>query len=243
MHFARIGLSLFLGFMAAASPGLAASLQISPVRLDLPAKAAASKITLLNNGEESVSAQVRIFKWVQVNGKDKLVETRDVVASPPIAKLEPGKNNVIRIVRTAKTPVAAEESYRLLVDELPPAASKAKGNVSFALRYSIPVFFAAPSAGESQLNWSIESNGKQTTLVIANPANRHARISDLAMTGKSGKTMSLGNGLVGYVLANSTARITLKKALKGAAPGDTIVIAAQSNDVPVKAAAKVRAAD
>jgi fimbrial chaperone protein len=243
MHFARIGLSLFLGFMAAASPVSAASLQVSPVRLDLPAKAAASKITLLNKSDESVSAQVRIFKWVQVGGKDKLVPTRDVVASPPIAKLEPGKTNVIRIVRTAKTPVAAEESYRLLVDELPPAASKAKGNVSFVLRYSIPVFFAAPTSGEPQLNWSIESNGKHTTLIVANPANRHARISDLAMTPGSGKTMSLGTGLIGYVLANSTARFTLKKALKGAAPGDTIVIAAQSNDVPIKAAAKVRAAD
>jgi fimbrial chaperone protein len=243
MRFAGIGLGIILGLLAATSPTGAASLQVSPVRLDLPASANASKINLRNMGQGSVTAQVRIFKWVQVKGKDELVETRDVVASPPIAKLEPGKNNVIRIVRTAKQPVATEEAYRLLVDEVPATAGKSGKNVSFVLRYSIPIFFSAPEAGDTTLTWSLESNGKSTTLIVKNPANEHARISDLAMTTESGKKISYGSGLIGYVLAKSTARFKLKKALKGAAPGETIVIAAQNKDEPVTAAAKVRAAD
>jgi fimbrial chaperone protein len=243
MRFARTGLTLFLGLLAAATPGWASSLQISPIGLNLPANAAASKINLRNTGPDGLSAQIRVFKWMQVKGKDQLVETQDLVASPPIVKLDPGKNNVIRIVRTAKTPVAAEEAYRLVVDELPSSASKRRNRIGFVLRYSLPVFFAAPSPDGQKLTWSLESKGKQTTLVIANPANEHARITDLSITPRGGKTLNLGNGLLGYVLANSTARFPLKNALKGAAPGDTIVIAAQSNDEPVKAAAKVRAAD
>jgi fimbrial chaperone protein len=243
MRFARIGLALFVGLLAAASPVAASSLQVSPVRLDLPANALASKITIRNMGQQGLSAQVRIFKWVQVKGKDQLVETRDVVASPPIVKLEPGKNNVIRVVRTAKQPVATEEAYRLIVDELPQAVGEAKKSVSFVLRYSLPVFFAASEPGKTTLTWSVEAHSKQTTLVVANPSNKHARITDLAMTLESGKTASFGNGLVGYVLANSTARFTFRQGLKGAGAGDTILIAAQNNDEPVKAAAKVRAAD
>jgi fimbrial chaperone protein len=243
MHFARTGLAVFLGLLAAASPSGATSLQISPVRLDLPAKAAASKITLRNMGEQAVRAQVRIFKWTQVNGKDQLVQTRDVVASPPIIKLEPGKNNVIRVVRTAKQPVATEEAYRLIVDELPQSVGESGKTISFVLRYSIPVFFAASDPGKTDLAWSVEARGKQTTLVVANPSNKHARITDLAMTLENGKKTSFGSGLIGYVLANSTTRFTFKQGLKGAAAGDTIMIVAQNNDEPVKAAAKVRAAD
>jgi fimbrial chaperone protein len=243
MRFARIGLVVFSGLLAAASPSGATSLQISPVRLDLPANAAASKITLRNMGEQGVRAQVRIFKWMQVNGKDQLAETRDVVASPPIIKLEPGKNNVIRVVRTAKRPVAMEEAYRLIVDELPQSVGEPGKTISFVLRYSIPVFFSALDTGKTNLTWSVEARGKQTTLVVANTSNKHARITDLAMTLESGKKATFGGGLIGYVLANSTARFTLKQGLKGAAAGDTIMIAAQNNDEPIKAAAKVRAAD
>lgn len=243
MHLARIGLAVLLGGLAAAQPVQAASLQISPVRLDLPADTAASKITLRNGGEENFNAQVRVFKWMQVDGKDRLVATRDVVASPPIIKLPPGRDSVIRIVRTAKQPAATEEAYRLIVDELPQPVTNPGKKISFVLRSSIPVFFASSQPSGSKLSWSLETSGKGTTLVVSNPSNRHARITDLAMTLENGKRASFGNGLIGYVLANSTARFTFKQRLKGAAAGDTIVIAAQSNDEPVKAAAKVRAAD
>src|SRR6478672_4286434 len=105
-------------FAALAAPASAVtSLQVAPVRIEVPAGAAASKLTLANGGDETLQAQIRVFKWVQVKGKDQLMETREVVASPPMLALEPGKSNVIRIVRTAKTAVAQEESYRLLVDQ------------------------------------------------------------------------------------------------------------------------------
>ena len=69
----------------------AASLQIMPVNIDVPAPGAASKVTITNAGGEGANIQIRVFKWVQTNGKDELVETRDVVASPPAVKLGAGK--------------------------------------------------------------------------------------------------------------------------------------------------------
>lgn len=59
------------------------SLQIMPVNIEVPAPGAASKVTIANNGPKTANIQVRVFKWVQKDGKDELIETRDVIASPP----------------------------------------------------------------------------------------------------------------------------------------------------------------
>ena len=49
----------------------ASSLQITPVNIEVPAPGAASKVTLANAGSEQLSAQIRVFKWVQKNGKKR----------------------------------------------------------------------------------------------------------------------------------------------------------------------------
>ena len=101
----------------------AASLQVAPVLVDVPAPGATSSLKLHNEGTKPLDAQVRIFKWTQVDGADSLTPTDDVAASPPLASLRPNTDYTVRIVRTSKEPVAKEESYRLLVDELPSPAS------------------------------------------------------------------------------------------------------------------------
>jgi fimbrial chaperone protein len=221
----------------------AASLQVAPVRIDVPPRQAATKMTLRNTGNEDLNAQIRVFKWVQNKGKDELVETRDVVASPPIMKLVPGRVNTVRIVRTSKAPVAGEESYRLLIDQLPPPANKPGMAVSFVLRYSVPVFFAGAEQDGQRLNWIIETKGGHPVLSVTNTGSTHVRISSLSIRVGSGTPMSFGPGLVGYVLANSTARFPLMRTPKGLRPGATVLIAAEGNDGPVKAQAGVRAAN
>lgn len=136
----------------------ASSLQVAPVRIDLPGGAAASKLTLSNGGDEPLQAQVRVFKWVQADGKDSLLETRDVVASPPMISLGAGKSNVIRVVRTAKSPIASEEAYRVFVDQLPSAPTKPASSVSFVVRYSIPVFFSPKNEKGPDLAWSVSAS-------------------------------------------------------------------------------------
>lgn len=242
----QLSLPVFAGAMLAAlaaPAGAASSLQVAPVRIEVPAGAAASKLTLANGGDETLQAQVRVFKWVQVEGKDQLVETRDVVASPPMLALEPGKSSVIRVVRTAKAGMAKEESYRLLVDQLPSAPARQSASVNFVLRYSIPVFFSPKSEQGANLSWSVEARKGQTVLHVANTGDAHLRISGLSMKTPDGKVTSFGNGLVGYVLAGSDARFALKGALKGAKPGQSVLITAEGNDRPVQAQAEIRVAN
>lgn len=124
-----------------ASGAGAAALRVSPITLDLKAAAAASTVRLWDDGLRPVNVQVRVFRWTKVNGKDRLDPTTDVVASPPITKLTPGTENLIRVVRVSKQPVKGTEAYRLLIDELPDAGKRLPGQVNVMIRHSIPVRF------------------------------------------------------------------------------------------------------
>lgn len=141
-----IATALFAAGVAfAAFPAIAGTLQVEPVLVDITAPGAASTVTLRNEGAEPINAQIRVFKWSIVNGKEQLTPTNDVVASPPSITLTPKGQYVTRIVRVSKQPVVGEESYRLLVDQLPDLSQQKNGSVNLMVRYSIPVFIGAPN--------------------------------------------------------------------------------------------------
>ncbi len=97
----------------------AASLQISPVSINLRANQAASGINLQNLGERPVYGQVRVFAWDQRNGEDVLTPTDELVASPPIIEVGAKGSQTIRLVRKGGAAGNAERTYRLLIDEIP----------------------------------------------------------------------------------------------------------------------------
>src|ERR1700752_3444746 len=100
-------------------------------------------VTLRNTGATPIATQIRGFRWVQEEGRERLEPTADVVASPPAAALRPGQDDVVRVVRLAKNAIAGEEAYRLLIDELP-ELSQPPRTVNFVVRHALPLFFAAP---------------------------------------------------------------------------------------------------
>src|SRR5438270_3421697 len=96
-----------------------ATLQVGPALIEVLAPGAASTLTLRNNGEKPINVQVRVFRWSEENGQERLEATDDVIASPPAVTLAPKVDYVARVVRVSKQPPVGEEAYRLLVDELP----------------------------------------------------------------------------------------------------------------------------
>src|SRR5918993_1358762 len=145
---------LFVLIMLIAGPATAAMLSVSPVTLEIAAPRTNAKLNLENRGEEPVTVQIRVFRWAIKNGKESLTPTSSVVASPPMATLKPHGKYTVRIVRVANEPVTAEESYRLLVDQLPKPVNQPGSAVSFLIRQSIPVFFTTAELQKPSLVWS-----------------------------------------------------------------------------------------
>ena len=232
----RIGLkNILIGSLAmvasAAVSGAASAgaLQVSPINIEVPSGTATTVENLANKGTTVINAQVRVFKWNHKDGKETLVPTTDVVASPPALKIQPGGVAAVRVVRLLKTLVVGEETYRLIIDDIPPPPDKDGGSVSFAVRHAIPVFFQAPGI-KTQLSWKAKMNGPNLVLSATNMGELHARFSQLFIS-QNGKVVASVNGLAGYALAGDFSTWTLK--VKGVQAGATIQIKASTNDGPV----------
>lgn len=238
MILVRTSLATLAALALAGGVAAASSLQLSPVLIDLEGTAAAEKVTLKNLGGRPINAQIRLFRWTQKNGRDVLEPTRDVVASPPIASIAANGEQVVRVVRIDRTPLAREASYRLLVDQLPEKMAPTKSGVSFLMRYSVPVFFAPKVQPAPQLTWQIEARGGAIHVSASNPGSRRVRVAELSITSQSGATVAARKGLVGYVLGGSTA--TWQLSGTSLAKGAAVRIEARGDDGPIRAQAVAR---
>lgn len=222
--------ALVAGFYLVAAQ--AASLRVSPVIIDLSAPTAASNIRVWNDAKRPINVQVRIFRWSQSNGVDTYTPATDVVVSPPISKLKPDGENIIRIVRTTKRAVKAEESYRLIVDELPDAGQRKSGTVNLVIRHSIPVFFSQPGTADANATWSVRRRSGGYQVTVSNKGGKRLRVSDLSLQGSGGSAVARQNGLVGYVLGQSSATWFIP-GTGGSRSGGPLTISAQSEAGPI----------
>jgi fimbrial chaperone protein len=213
----------------------AAALRLEPVLVEVFAPGAASTLTLRNDDDSEVNVQIRVYKWSQSNGDERLEPTTDVVASPPAAKLAPKTDYVARIVRVNRQPIQAEESYRIIVDQLPQTQGKAPRTVNLLIRQSIPVFFTSRQNANSSVTWSLTYDGARLVVAAQNSGDRRLRIAALKLVDAEGKTVAFGNGLTGYVLSQSTMKWIVPGQGRGFAPSGSVSISAQGDSGPVHA--------
>ena len=175
-------LSIALSVAPAIATVSAASLQVSPVSLEIPAPGAATTITLNNPGATPLKAQMRVYRWSLVDGKEHLEPATEVVASPPMASLQPKTDYVVRVVRTAKKPVTSEETYRLVIDEIPEHSNKPGTLIAMAFRSSVPVFFTSLLDAAPNLSWATHVVNGKRFVTATNNGGRRVRLADLSMS-------------------------------------------------------------
>jgi fimbrial chaperone protein len=199
----------------------AATLQVTPITVAFDPGQNAQALYLVNSGQRTLDAQVRVLHWSQKDGLDQLSPADDIVASPSIVKIAPGERQTVRLVRRDTRAPETEKSYRVLVDELPQAPVTTPGSgVTVLLRYSIPVFIhaagsatiktqeqqaAAQQLPQTDLSgiraWLARGADGRTALHVANDGKRHVRLTHLSLARPDGGKSAVSAGLVGYVLA------------------------------------------
>lgn len=208
------GLAIALALHGFCLPAHATSLQISPVRIDLPAGSGAAAMTLRNASDAPIHAQVRVFRWTQANGTDVLAAADDVVASPPILRIAGHAEQLVRVVRPGGLGAeggnggnggnSGEIAYRLLIDELPQRdAPVDQSGIRVQLRYSVPVFAGTPVNAPARLSLALWRDNGEWQLAARNDGARHARISGVTLV-SGNRRMPVTEGLLGYALPGAT---------------------------------------
>jgi fimbrial chaperone protein len=207
----------------------AAVYRVAPVTLEIPAGSGAGILTITNVSDQQIVLQVRVFRWTQSGGQDVLTPTADVVASPPATSVPPGAQHLVRVVRVTNRPLASEEAYRLLIDEIPDAKNAQPQQIKLLLRQSIPAFFGGGVSAPADLQWQVVRTTKGVELAAQNHGTRRYRISELSAKDAAGATLTTRSGLAGYVLAGSETRWSLNDA----AAAGPIAVSATSEAGPV----------
>ena len=196
--------------LGAATAG-ATRLPGAPTSLQLEARQRAGELWLTNSGTSPVKLQVRVFRWVQQGGQEQLLPTDELMASPPMQALAAGQQQLVRVMRPTREPPAAQQYYRLIVDEVSDLATRAEG-MQFVLRYSIPVF-VQPASGKlaPQLQARLVTLGDgRNGVEVANSGNSYAQIADLAL-GSAKRPRIVHPGLLGYVLPGQVMRWPIER--------------------------------
>lgn len=212
-----IAAALVVGLVLASNSVVCASgLQVAPVSLTIKASQQARGLRLSNTSDHVIHAQVRVYRWRQMNGEDRQEKSRGLVASPPLLTIQPGQEQLVRVIRAGPPPTgpdAVEKAYRLSIDELPIRADEEdaatpddeRSGLTFLLHYSVPVFvLPSESQPKPDLDWQLKRIGGHTELVVGNHGTGHAQLADVTFTDSDGTSRNLQSGLAGYVLPGST---------------------------------------
>ncbi|WP_375038161.1 molecular chaperone [Acinetobacter sp. RW6] len=195
----------------------AASIRLSPVSIEILNDQSASSISLYNQSNESTDLQVRVFEWRQNAGQDQLIPTDEIAVSPPFLKLQPNDSYNLRVVRINPAPVSGEQTYRIIIDELPKPIDnrKADQGINVLLRSSLPLFVVNKDA-ITKLTWSIQQEQNNSSLMISNVGNRHALLNNLTLVDvTANKSYPIKvNTVNGYILAGKARNFNISPDFK-----------------------------
>ena len=204
---------------------IGASFEVAPVMHELAAGKAVLSMSLTNRGGTSATVQVRAFHWAQVDGLEALTPAPQVIVSPAIFQVEPGRAQIVRALFPPET-ADQERSYRFLIDEI--ADASAAEPLRFALRLSGPVFRLAAAPASAALSWRLD--GASRSLVATNAGGRRERIRELVLTADAGglrtETASAGGH---YLLAGQRRSWSVAPSAAALKPGEHWTLTAQTD--------------
>lgn len=192
-----------------------ANLNVTPLSLGLNANETATQMLIRNQGEDLLAIQLRVFEWTQINGEDHYAEAVEIVISPSIVRIEPGRAQSFHILSRGARQRGREGRYRVVIDELPGSSTASSGTAQTRLRLTLPLFTDRDTATASEPVLIVRPG----SLIIGNSGGRTLRLTNLAIEA-DGEALDLGEeAALQYVLGGSWVSIPL--------PGETACAASE----------------
>ena len=208
--------------VAMSVPALAGSFKVNPVLINLPADRRAASLTISNSDAAPVSIRVLTFAWTQIDGSDVYTPTTNVIVSPPIFTIAPGKTQLIRVGLLDR---AGPGAYRVIFEEIPRDVP-VEGQIQVSLRLDLPLYVLPKRRGNADLGWRAWTTSSGELIVEGrNRGSLHSQIVGLAAS-HSGQA-ALVSKQMGVVLPGSARRWNLGKQ-NGLVAGSMLTLALRS---------------
>lgn len=163
-------------------PISAGNFAVNPVRVELSARQLHSTLKIANGGDEKVTVQVHAVSWGKGGNDESLEDTNDVIVNPPIFTMAPHQTQLIRLgLREFKASVA-EQTYRLILEEVPPPLKPDFNGLRTLLRISIPIFVVPPQPAQPLLLWQVRRSPDGPILSVENRGTGHIQLKQISVS-------------------------------------------------------------
>lgn len=170
----------------------AAELGVMPVSVQLDREHARAVLRVVNLGREPATVQADALLWQRQAGRDIEQPTKDLILSPPLFVVPPGRTQVLRVGLRGGFPVDEGRAYRLVLRELPPAPAsepRTAGQVRVLVAMRLPVLVAPQQARDSE-SWSASRSADgQVAAEVVNHGNGHLKVGSLRLLGEDDATV------------------------------------------------------
>jgi len=162
-----------------------ANVAVVPVRVSLSATQDKQVISVRNQGTETVAMQVDTVAWSQVDGADQYTPTRELLINPPLFRIAPGKEQLLRVGLRSRAAGPSESAYRIFLREIPTqwasSSDAGGGAVRVMLELRLPVYVQPEHVVDAQ-QWraSLKPDGT-VSVVLDNTGNVHQVVSSLSL--------------------------------------------------------------
>jgi P pilus assembly chaperone PapD len=175
---AALGVALLSGMHAEAG------VLVGATRVVFDGKKREASLSVKN--EEKIPFVVQT--WLD-NGDDQRKDGTPFVVTPPIFRLDPGKENILRVMYSGQgAPTDRESVYWLNVQEIPPAPEQ-ENVLQIAVRSRVKLFYRPKGLGgdpvqaAEQLQWHINPDSKtgKVKLVARNDSAYHVNLAEIKL--------------------------------------------------------------
>jgi len=215
------GIVFFLMLLCSRA-GIAGSFEVNPIRIDLSAHARSAALSVRNSGADPVVVQASIVSWTQEHRQDVYTPTKEILITPPIATIQPGAEQIVRLGMRRAPDAVKELAYRVFLQEVPPPPKPGFQGLQVALRLSLPVF-VQPREGKAKatLVWNLELQGDDTLhLQLDNKGTGHIQVSEVALFQPGQEKAVASQSSLVYVLAGQSHSWMLKAPTAHLKPSD-----------------------
>lgn len=177
------GFAAFLFLILGSGAAAAASVNVSPVLLNLSEESNKDVVRVTNSSEAPKSFEVNAVAWTQSDREREIYsDTDELLAVPPLFTLQPGQTQVVRIGLMRRADAQHELAYRVFFTELAPPeieASEASG-ISMRLRFGIPVFVAPLAPVATGVTFAgLDTVDDHSFMQLTNTGNVHVKVSEI----------------------------------------------------------------
>jgi fimbrial chaperone protein len=162
-----------------------AGVTLGGTRVILGEKDREASIPVKNTGTSPYVVQT----WIDAGeGKTRT----PLIVTPPLSRLDPGMENILRIMRVGGgLPADRESVFRLNVKEIPEKADTRENTLQIAVRTRIKLFYrpsslpGKPADARTHLKWVVSAGegGQGAVLRIANDSAYHVTFTGLTIDG------------------------------------------------------------